>query len=69
MPRRDPDLLIEDILTAISKIERYTTGLTRQFQQDENTLDAVVRDWRSGRIGTTRLNRYCQIVPSAYSTY
>jgi uncharacterized protein with HEPN domain len=27
MPKRDPDLLIEDILTAIGKIERYTTGM------------------------------------------
>jgi hypothetical protein len=45
MPRRDPDLLIEDILTAIGKIERYTTGMDQgQFQQDEKTLDAVVRN-------------------------
>lgn len=27
MPERDPDLLIEDILAAIGKIERYTSGM------------------------------------------
>lgn len=45
MPRRDPDLLIEDILTAIRKIERYTAGTTWElFRQDEKTIDAVVRN-------------------------
>jgi len=45
MPKRDPDLLIEDILGAIQKIERYTTGLDEErFRQDEKTVDAVVRN-------------------------
>ena len=45
MPKRDPDLLIADMLAAIRKIERYTEGLDQgQFQQDEKTVDAVVRN-------------------------
>jgi uncharacterized protein with HEPN domain len=45
MPRRDPDLLVEDILTAIGKIERYTVGMNQaQFKEDDKTLDAVVRN-------------------------
>ena len=45
MPKRDPDLLIEDILAAIQKIERYTAGMDQEiFRQDEKTVDAVVRN-------------------------
>jgi uncharacterized protein with HEPN domain len=45
MPKRDPDLLIEDMRAAIRKIERYTTGMDQeQFRQDEKTVDAVVRN-------------------------
>ena len=45
MPRRDADLLIEDIQTAIARIERYVSGLGRdQFLTDEKTIDAVVRN-------------------------
>ncbi len=45
MPKRDPDLLIEDMLMAIRKIERYTTGMDQElFRQDEKTIDAVVRN-------------------------
>jgi len=36
---------VEDILDAIAKIDRYVEGLTfEQFQSDEKTLDAVVRN-------------------------
>jgi uncharacterized protein with HEPN domain len=45
MPKRHPDLLIEDMRTAIQKIERYTSGMDQQlFRQDEKTIDAVVRN-------------------------
>ncbi|HVT18636.1 MAG TPA: DUF86 domain-containing protein [Thermoanaerobaculia bacterium] len=45
MPERDPRLLVEDMLAAIRKIERYTSGMSQaMFQQDEKTLDAVVRN-------------------------
>ncbi len=44
MPR-DFRVYLEDILGAISKIRRYTTGLSKQaFAGDEKTLDAVVRN-------------------------
>ena len=45
MPKRDPDLLIEDMLAAIRKIERYIDGMDQvQFRQDEKTVDAVARN-------------------------
>jgi uncharacterized protein with HEPN domain len=45
MPKRDPELLIEDMLTAIRKIERYTSGMDEtMFRRDERTIDAVVRN-------------------------
>lgn len=45
MPRRDADLLREDIETALGRIERYTAGFDRErFLGDERTTDAVVRN-------------------------
>lgn len=45
MPKRDPDLLVEDMLSAIGKIERYTSAMEQEmFRQDEKTVDAVVRN-------------------------
>ena len=45
MPRREPALLIEDMLTALRKIERYTAGMDlERFRQDERTVDAVARN-------------------------
>jgi uncharacterized protein with HEPN domain len=45
MPKRDPELLLEDMLAAIRKIERYTSGIDQPaFHQDEKTVDAVVRN-------------------------
>ena len=45
MPKRDPDLLIEDILSAVRKVERYTLGMDQAlFHQDDKTVDAVVRN-------------------------
>jgi len=45
MPKRDADLLIEDMMAAIGKIERYTSGMDQElFRQDEKTVDAVVRN-------------------------
>ncbi len=39
-------LFLEDILEAISKIEKYTESLTfEEFQEDEKTIDAVVRNF------------------------
>jgi uncharacterized protein with HEPN domain len=45
MPKRAPELLLEDMLAAIRKVERYTSGMNQeQFRQDEKTIDAVVRN-------------------------
>lgn len=45
MPKRSPQLLLDDILTAIGKIQRYVHGLDQTaFLNDEKTLDAVVRN-------------------------
>jgi uncharacterized protein with HEPN domain len=61
MPRRDPHLLLEDIRSALARIERYTTGMQReQFLVDEKTIDAVVDDHQD-----TRLMRNLEIVGEA----
>ncbi len=45
MPRRNAELLLEDIRSAIGRIERYQSGLTReQFLTDEKTSDAIARN-------------------------
>jgi uncharacterized protein with HEPN domain len=55
MPKRDPELLLEDILAAIRKVERYTTGMDWEgFRQD-----AVVRNLEvmgGGRAGGLRIS-------------
>ena len=45
MSKRDVALLLDDILTSISKIERYIADYDHaQFVNDEKTIDAVVRN-------------------------
>jgi uncharacterized protein with HEPN domain len=45
LPPREWRLRIDDILDAIARIERYVEGLTfEQFQADQKTVDAVVRN-------------------------
>ena len=45
MSKRDPVMLLEDMLAAMEKVERYTRGLDqRDFISDECTIDAVVRN-------------------------
>jgi uncharacterized protein with HEPN domain len=45
MPDREPAILIEDIRTAIEKIDRYTAGVDLEtFLADEMIVDAVVRN-------------------------
>ena len=45
MSKRSPELLIEDIRESIEKIERYIENMTYDnFQSDEKTTDAVVRN-------------------------
>ncbi len=46
MSKRDSSLLLEDILEAIEKIERYTKNMTYQsFLSDDKTIDAVIRNF------------------------
>lgn len=45
MSKRSPELLLEDILEAIEKIERFTVGYSKeQFESDAKTADAVIRN-------------------------
>ena len=45
MPPREWRLRVEDILEAIARIQQYVEGLTfEQFQADQKTVDAVVRN-------------------------
>lgn len=45
MSKRPIDLLLDDILLAISRIEQYLKGLSFDaFSQDQKTIDAVVRN-------------------------
>src|SRR4029453_7896298 len=45
MSKREPSVLLDDIRTSISKIERYTEDLDEEsFLADEKTIDAVVRN-------------------------
>jgi uncharacterized protein with HEPN domain len=45
MPKRDPDLLVQDMVEAARKIELYTARLDQAaFLRDEKTIDAVVRN-------------------------
>ena len=45
MPKRDPDLLVQDMLDCLRKIEFYTAGMDHAaFLDDVKTIDAVVRN-------------------------
>jgi len=45
MPKRDAELLAEDMLDALRKIDSYTAGMDHfAFLQDEKAVDAVVRN-------------------------
>ena len=45
MPSRSWKFRIDDIIEAIDKIERYTRGIDfDEWQQDEKTVDAVIRN-------------------------
>ncbi len=45
MPKRDSDLLIQDMLSAIRQIESYIAGQDHDsFLHDRKTIDAVVRN-------------------------
>ncbi len=60
MSKREPGVLLDDIRTSISKIERYSAGLDEEsFLADEKTIDAVVRNLEIiGRGGKTTPGRF-----------
>ena len=46
MSKRTPRLLLEDILDSGEKILEYTKEITfEQFQSDNKTIDAVIRNY------------------------
>ena len=45
MSKRDPRILLEDIILAIEKIGRFTAAMDREmFLTDEKTIDAIARN-------------------------
>ena len=46
MSKRDANLLLEDILESIERIQKYTVDLDfNSFKNDEKTVDAVIRNF------------------------
>jgi uncharacterized protein with HEPN domain len=46
MSKREPFLLLEDIIESIQKIKIYTDGLSKDdFLKDDKTIDAVIRNF------------------------
>ena len=46
MSKREPLLLLEDIIESIQKIKKYTAGLSKDdFLNDDKTVDAVIRNF------------------------
>ena len=46
MSRREPLLLLEDIIESIQKIQKYTAGFSKDaFLIDDKTVDAVIRNF------------------------
>ena len=67
MSKRSLELLVEDIWESIEKIERFTKGITQEnFQNDEKTTDAVVRNFEiigeaAGRLPEDFVDRNSEI--------
>ena len=46
MSKRDPSLLVEDIINSAKKILDYTNDISfDQFTKDSKTIDAVIRNF------------------------
>ena len=46
MSKREPSLLLSDILDSIEKIRKYTAGQSyKEFLKDDKTVDAVIRNF------------------------
>jgi uncharacterized protein with HEPN domain len=56
MSKRDPNLLVEDIIDSGKKILEYTSNLTfDDFTKDRKTIDAVIRNFEIIREAANRL--------------
>lgn len=65
MSKRDLILLLEDMLESALKIKRYTSDLEFDlFLEDENTIDAVVRNFEIIREAANRLDPNYRIANS-----
>lgn len=54
--KRDYRVYIDDILEALTKIERYVKGFSfKKFSQDDKTVDAVIRNFEIIGEATKRL--------------
>ena len=62
MSKRQPELLVEDIIESSNKILMYTEGLTfDQFTSDSKTADAVIRNFEV--IGDSfKANEFCGVL-------
>ena len=57
MSKREPILLVGDILESAHKILDYTTGQNfEDFKGDSKTEDAVIRNWPSTRAPRTGMS-------------
>jgi uncharacterized protein with HEPN domain len=45
MPKRDPDLLIEDMLASMRKIERYTSGMDQELPEPASASISTRGRW------------------------
>jgi len=67
MSRREPKLLVGDILDSAAKILNYTEGLTfENFTKDSKTVDAVIRNFEiigeaANRLPEEFKDRYSEI--------
>ncbi len=62
MSNRSPELLIDDILEAIAKIELFIANLSKQqFESDDKTTDAVVRNLEIIGEAANRLPKNAQV--------
>lgn len=60
MSKREPSLLIEDMIESANKILNYTQNLTyEQFVKDSRTVDAVIRNFEIiGEAASKLSNKY-----------
>ena len=46
MPKRDNDILLQDMLDCCYKVNKYVKGCSyTEFQNDDKTIDAVIRNF------------------------